>query len=188
MYSSLSDSRQTELDSIVTWAACAGDNYYFNMQQADFEKSMKGNEEEDFYKAYVYQREIGLEKFQTEIAEKIAAIYNPIELHYLVAEYNYDDGCWPLKQVILNPACDIRTARMVYWLMQPDYYYDNFGGVGMTKNNQDDKLLALIEEKAVAGGFVNMLSAEFEDEEVAEKEEDSPYSQIPAVLWLPEEE
>lgn len=55
---------------------------------------------------------------------------------------------------LMYPQCDIATARMVYWLMEPSYYYEEFGGLDRTPENSvnyaDARLLAKIEEKAGA--------------------------------------
>lgn len=59
------------LENILLKAEIAGDNYYFNMEKAVFDKAMKGNEEEDFYKEYLRQREMGFEAYQTEVKEEI---------------------------------------------------------------------------------------------------------------------
>lgn len=52
MYENLSEKRKQELDTLREWAVCAGDDYYFSMDQSDFEKSMKDCENEEFFKAY----------------------------------------------------------------------------------------------------------------------------------------
>ena len=50
MYENLSEKRKQELDTLREWAVCAGDDYYFSMDQSDFEKSMKDCENEEFFK------------------------------------------------------------------------------------------------------------------------------------------
>ena len=50
MYENLSEKRKQELDTLREWAVCAGDDYYFSMAQSDFEKSMKGCENEEFFR------------------------------------------------------------------------------------------------------------------------------------------
>ena len=42
--------RKEFLENISLKAEIAEDNYYFNMKKEVFDKAMKGNEEEDFYK------------------------------------------------------------------------------------------------------------------------------------------
>ncbi|WP_342512131.1 DUF4274 domain-containing protein [Sporosarcina sp. FSL K6-1522] len=185
----ISEQRENELASMMQWAICAGDDYYFEMAQDQFDKSMKGHEGEGFYHAYVRQRKVGFESFKNEIAEQMAAIDDAEELHSLLVDYNYDDGAWAIEQVLMHPHCDIATARMVYWLMEPSYYYEEFGGLEQTPedsvNRTDAELLAKIEEKAGAGLFQSGLQVA-EDEDFAPKRDDTPpYHQIPTVLWKP---
>ena len=66
--------RKEFLENISLKAEIAEDNYYFNMEKEVFDKAMKGNEEEDFYKEYLKQREIGFEVYQTEVKEEIKKI------------------------------------------------------------------------------------------------------------------
>ena len=80
--------RKEFLEDILLKAEIAEDNYYFNMEKEVFDKAMKGNEEEDFYKEYLKQREIGFEAYQTEVKEEIKKISSSEELHLLISEYN----------------------------------------------------------------------------------------------------
>ena len=152
MYENLSEKRKQELDTLREWAVCAGDDYYFSMAQSDFEKSMKGCENEEFFKAYSRQRKIGMEEFANEISRQITSIHNSEELHYLLESYNYDDGNWTIMQCISHSCCDIHTARMVYWLLSPDYYYDSYTDLEHVPdsdiNKGTPKVLKFIEEKA----------------------------------------
>ena len=148
MYENVSEKRKQELNLLKIWAECVGDTYYFSMPQAKFDKNMEGCEDEEFFKAYSRQREIGLKEFEKEISGRIASINSAEEIHYLLDGYNYDNGSWTIMQCLNNPCCDIRTARMVYWLMCPDYY------------------LKFIEERVLSQGFVHILTSEYEDGEV----------------------
>ncbi|MDN0054312.1 DUF4274 domain-containing protein, partial [Bacteroides caecigallinarum] len=175
MYENLSEKRKQELDTLREWAVCAGDDYYFSMAQSDFEKSMKGCENEEFFKAYSRQRKIGMEEFANEISRQITSIHNSEELHYLLESYNYDDGNWTIMQCISHSCCDIHTARMVYWLLSPDYYYDSYTDLEHVPdsdiNEGTPKVLKFIEEKALSKGFVHSLTSEYEDEEVPSSNE-----------------
>lgn len=173
----ISEQRDNELACMMQWAICAGDDYYFDMAQEQFDKSMKGHEGEGYYHAYVRQRQVGFESFQSEIAKRMAAIDDAEELHSLLVDYNYDDSAWAIEQVLMNPHCDIATARMVYWLMEPNYYYEEFGGLVRTPENSvnyaDARLLAKIEEKASAGLFQSGLQVS-EEEDFAPEFDDTP--------------
>ena len=62
---------------------------------------------------------------------------------------------------MLHPDCDIKTARMVYWLLSPDYYYRNYGGPANCPledvNRETAALLVKLEERARNGGFLSGL-------------------------------
>ena len=96
------------------------------MEKEVFDKAMKGNEEEDFYKEYLKQREIGFEVYQTEVKEEIKKISSSEELHLLIAEYNFDFGNFLLEQIINHRLCDIETAKTIYWLLSPTYIYEKY--------------------------------------------------------------
>ena len=170
MYENVSEKRKQELNLLKIWAECAGDTYYFSMPQAKFDKNMEGCEDEEFFKAYSRQREIGLEEFEREISGRIASINSAEEIHYLLDGYNYDNGSWTILQCLNNPCCDIRTARMVYWLMCPDYYYDRYTDLEHVPdtdiNSKNSKVLKFIEERVLSQGFVHILTSEYEDGEV----------------------
>lgn len=57
------------LESILLKSEIAGDRYYFDMEKDVFDKAMKGDEEEDFYKEYLKQREVGFEVYQNQVKE-----------------------------------------------------------------------------------------------------------------------
>lgn len=55
------------------------------------------------------------------------SITNPVELHLIVANYNWDDGVDVLTWIAESPICDKATAAMIFWHSQPSYYtqFDN---------------------------------------------------------------
>lgn len=189
MYENISKKRKQELEILKTWADCAGDNYYFSMEQPKFDENMKNCKEEEFFKAYSRQRKIGLEEFANEMSNKIALICNSEELHYLLDGHNYDSGRWTVMQCLNNSCCDIRTARMVYWLMCPDYYYDQYVDLDHVPesdiNIEDSKVLKFIEEKAISQGFKHNLTPEYEDEEAESHNEYA--DKIPDSLFVSED-
>lgn len=46
------------------------------------------------------------------------------EQYFLASEYNWDDGTIVLDWIIDSPNCDKGTATMIFWLAEPDYYFD----------------------------------------------------------------
>ncbi|MDO4777961.1 MAG: DUF4274 domain-containing protein [Tissierellia bacterium] len=179
------------LENILLKAEIAGDNYYFNMEKEDFDKAMKGNEEEDFYKEYLKQREIGFEAYQNQVKEEIKQISSLEELHLLTAEYNFDAGNFLSEQVINHPLCDIETAKVIYCLSSPTYIYEKYGSLEKCPKEDyicydDAKLLSTIEEKVKNGVFKTGLIVEKNDVMIAEIEEadfsTKPYSNIPESL------
>ena len=101
MYENVSEKRKQELNLLKIWAECVGDTYYFSMPQAKFDKNMEGCEDEEFFKAYSRQREIGLKEFEKEISGRIASINSAEEIHYLLDGYNYDNGSWTIMQCLI---------------------------------------------------------------------------------------
>ena len=49
----LSEERKEELDALMERASCAGDEYYFDMEQDEFDEEMEGSEDEEFYKRFL---------------------------------------------------------------------------------------------------------------------------------------
>lgn len=46
------------------------------------------------------------------------------EQFYLESIYNWDDGTIVLDWIIDSPKCDKGTATMIFWMAEPDYYFD----------------------------------------------------------------
>ena len=46
------------------------------------------------------------------------------EQYYLASIYNWDDGITVLNWIIDSPKCDKGTATMIFWMAEPDYYFD----------------------------------------------------------------
>uniref|UniRef100_Q0I5F3 DUF4274 domain-containing protein n=1 Tax=Histophilus somni (strain 129Pt) TaxID=205914 RepID=Q0I5F3_HISS1 len=179
------------LENILLKAEIAGDKYYFNMEKEDFDKAMKGDEDEDFYKEYIRQREMGFEAYQNEVKEKIKQISSSEELHLLTAEYNFDAGNFLSNQIINHPLCDIETGKLIYWLSSPTYIYEKYGSLENCPKEDyicydDAKLLMTIEEKVKNNVFKTGLFVEKNAVMIAEIEEIdfsiSPYSNIPESL------
>lgn len=168
-----------------------GDDVIVLWEKEVFEKVMKGNEQEDFYQEYNKQREIGFDAYQNQVKNEIKSIETSEELHFLITDYNYDAGEFLLEEVVSHPFCDIKTAKMIYWLSEPIYLYEKFGT--LENCTQDDylnyagvKLLMKIEEKAKSKSFKEMLKVR-QDIDVKEMIEETdftiePYIHIPKEL------
>ena len=46
------------------------------------------------------------------------------EQYFLASKYNWDDGTIVLDWIIDSPKCDKGTAVMIFWMAEPDYYFD----------------------------------------------------------------
>lgn len=164
----INEKRKKQLRKLIEKSSCAGDLYYINMSKEDFEKEMSNCKDTDSYEYYCKQRKIGYKKYQGKIFEKFKEIDLSEELHYIAKYYNYDNGSFTLEQVINHKDCDIITAQMIYWLLDPIYYYDKFGSPKNcpleNTNINWAKLISNIEEKARKNKFKTGLILEQEDE------------------------
>ncbi|MGE8535173.1 MAG: DUF4274 domain-containing protein, partial [Chryseobacterium sp.] len=68
-------------------------------------------------------RELDIKTFST--------IQEPIELHYIAQNHNYDNGNDLLKHIINHRQCDISTARMIFFRSDIDGFIKD-------KNNCED--------------------------------------------------
>ena len=46
------------------------------------------------------------------------------EQYYLASIYNWDDGVKVLQWIIDSDKCDKGTAIRIFWMAEPDYYFD----------------------------------------------------------------
>lgn len=181
----IDDKRKEELETLLQWAICANDKYYYNMSDDLFGVAVKGNLPEP----YIHQRKIGFEEFRAEMSEKLAVIHCAEEIHYMIIHYNYDDNPWVIEQLIINPDCDITSAKIAYWRCQPDYYYNNFGSPSNCPiekmSNGWANVLIEIEKKATSIGFKNSLTSinELDTEQPRGLDFSSePYCYLPPIL------
>jgi len=79
------------------------------------------------------QKEMDEEEFQRqeEIWDKRADDFlqnteKPEELHAFVLMYNWDKRTDALDQLLDNPFCDLNTARLVFWLNEPDWHQERY--------------------------------------------------------------
>jgi len=129
----------SEADALMLLALkgkCAGDTYYFNMDQPTFDEVMRGNENEDFYRFYTKQRAIGVEALKAETVRELAACSGE-ELHEIVQCHNYDSGKWLIMQIISHQKCEFATALTIYWANQAYYHYTQYES--LEEASQDPK-------------------------------------------------
>jgi hypothetical protein len=185
------EARKKELDEIKRWGIGAEDRAYVDMAQDVFDKCsiMKDDDEETKQHFIMLRGEGGFDKHLADMAQRIAAVDSAEELHYLVQDYNFSDGFWFLEQVIMNPACDLITAKDIYWLSDPGYYYDEYGSPADCPPNvfhaECARFLVKAESKASGEGFKTDLRLEHEliFEQPGGLDYDSePYCRIPSAF------
>jgi len=62
------------------------------------------------------------DEIDREMAQFLEHTRDPEELHCFADLWNWDGGVEQLHAVIRNPACDLSTARLVFWRAQPLYF------------------------------------------------------------------
>lgn len=77
------------------------------IRQHFFEFSFDAEDDEDIIPDY-------------EVFKKLSSA----EQYYLASIYNWDDGTVVLDWIIESPKCDLGTATMIFWMAEPDYYFD----------------------------------------------------------------
>ena len=50
------------------------------------------------------------------------SITNPVELHLIAGNYNWDDGAEVLSWIVDSLICDKATAVMIFWHAQPSFF------------------------------------------------------------------
>ena len=84
---------------------------------------------------------------------KLFQTLDSAEQYFIASEYNWDDGTTVLDWIIDSEICDKGTATMIFWMAEPDYYFD------YTEETIDDwakevwKLLQKIITKVKNGEF-----------------------------------
>lgn len=71
----LSEERKKELDIFMERASCAGDDYYLDMEQDEFDDEMEDFVDDEFYKGFCRQREIGFEAYKKRDCRTIFAYH-----------------------------------------------------------------------------------------------------------------
>lgn len=112
----------------------------------------------------------------------------PEELDYVYELCNASIGL--TTKIALHPLCDIVTAKKIYWLAAPDYYYEKFGGAEFYNGNdstmkQYAKQILALERKAKTTGFMNVLEQNEKIISTPSSKIDlskEPFSRIPEVF------
>jgi hypothetical protein len=55
---------------------------------------------------------------------KIFEKLNSTDQYYLAENYNWDDGVEILQWIIESKKCDKGTASLIFWMSEPDYYFE----------------------------------------------------------------
>ena len=69
--------RKQELDVVMEHASCAGDNYYFDMEQKEFHDEMPDNEEEKFYKGNAGKVKLVLRRISKRLRNRLQLSHRP---------------------------------------------------------------------------------------------------------------
>ncbi len=78
-------------------------------------------ERAEFLTEHFFEFSFGHEDDVSPDRQIFDAIDNPLELHFIADNYNWDDGAEVLNWIIESPLCDKATAMMIFWRAQPDY-------------------------------------------------------------------
>ncbi|GGF15624.1 DUF4274 domain-containing protein [Hymenobacter cavernae] len=76
----------------------------------------------EFFSEEELMSEDGDEKITQLQLQNLQVLTSPEELHFLLNQWNWDEGTHIPYRLLAHPACDHGTALMVYWLMDPAYY------------------------------------------------------------------
>lgn len=89
------------------------------------------------------------------------------ELHYLVKNWNWDDGDEIPKKVLYHPMCDKGTALMIYWLATPDYFTQFQSVEDVPSINRDNYLLVKEAEALLMNNVYKLQHINFNPKSVA---------------------
>ena len=75
------------------------------------------------------------------------------EQYYLASIYNWDDGAQVLKWIIESAYCDKGTATRIFWMTEPDYYFDYTSETIDEYERETFELLQMIIKRFKEGSF-----------------------------------
>jgi len=75
---------------------------------------------------HFYEFSFGSDDFEEEIIPdfEVFKSLSSAEQYFLASEYNWDDGTIVLDWIVDSQKCDQGTATMIFWMAEPDYYFD----------------------------------------------------------------
>lgn len=185
----VTEKRKAYLHSLAEKLMIAGDPYYCEMNEDDFAKATSSYQDDEGYRYYLQQRDLGFEKYQEVVLEEVAEVSSSEEIHLIAKSYNYDNGAFFPLVIIFHPFCDIETAKMVYWLLVPTGIYERYGSLAAC--SEDDfsyetaRVLLEIEHKAKKDGFLRTLSVDRDENAYEVFEEISDFNKVPYIA-IPE--
>ena len=143
---SVSEERQKYITNMANGEWVGGLDYTLPM--ADHEKAFKEQSE-------IWDKK--MEDFLTNCRD-------PEELHTFVECYNWDSGTEPLLKIAANPACDIKTAMLIFWAGEGLDYTDYESLEEVPSYHTDEwVLIRYVVDRAAAGEYgESVLGREFD--------------------------
>ena len=84
----------------------------------------------------------------------VAEATDPDELHHFAERWNWDGEAGTMRALVRNPACDLGTALMVYWLAGPHFFLSYESREEVPEWSRDGyDLVTELEPRLVAGAF-----------------------------------
>lgn len=138
-----------------------------------FEKELSDIEEEE--------EEIADARILAFRLANLAKLKSAEELHYLIANWNWDDGDEVPDAVLMHPECDYGTALRIYWSATPDYFTEFENETEVPSVNLENYRLVKKAENLLLGDRYKAEKIKFDPRSVASWEEiDNP--KIPTQL------
>ncbi|MBD2757894.1 DUF4274 domain-containing protein [Spirosoma validum] len=118
--------------------------------------------------------------------ENVEKLKTAEELHYLIKNWNWDDGDEIPLLILTYPECDRGTALMIYWLNTPDYYARYEKSQDVPSFDIDGYLLYKEAENLLLEGFFKQERIKFNPRSIASWE-GFDNEKIPSKLKEPSE-
>jgi hypothetical protein len=75
-------------------------------------------------KKHFFEFSFGSEDDDAIPDKKVFDKLSSAEQYFLASIYNWDDGAIVLKWIVESTKCDKGTATRIFWMAEPDYYFD----------------------------------------------------------------
>lgn len=111
------------------------------------------------------------------------------ELHEFVKQHHWgDDGVEDFVILIENTSLDKNTARLVFWLIGPEFYRRNYENRAVIKHDHERRwwdLIHRVMENTAEGKYKTELMPDDYKQDIRENEywENEPYWDIKAVMY-----